>query len=353
MYSAPLVYIVILNYNGARFLKQFLPILQTTNYPNYKIIVGDNASTDSSLDLLKRDFPQVICIELEENFGFAQGYNQTLQRVKDELANPDYYVLLNSDVEVCPNWLQPLVQAMEADAELGICQPKILDFSRRDSFEYAGASGGFMDLLFYSFCRGRLFTHIEKDWGQYEQTREIFWASGAALIIRSQLFHQLGGFNPYFFAHQEEIDLCWRAQLRGHKIRAIPQSVVYHIGGGTLSYNSPRKIYLNHRNTLVMIANNLPFGAHYWRILLRIALEGIGLAIFYLLSGRAVLPIWQAHWHFLKWYVRERKQTPAIYRSNNIVQKSKLSGIYRGIFILDYFFLGKRHFSQLNKQRIS
>lgn len=352
MSSAPLVYIVILNYNGARFLAQFLPILQAIDYPNYRIIIGDNASKDQSLALLRTDFPQITCIELKHNLGFANGYNQTLEIVRQRLGESAYYVLLNSDVEVEKNWLNPIITAMETDAQLGICQPKILDFSQRNKFEYAGGSGGYVDLLYYSFCRGRIFTHIEQDLGQYENPATIFWASGAALVIRAKLFHDMGGFNPYFFAHQEEIDLCWRVQKQGYKIQVIPQAIVYHIGGGTLAYNNPRKIYLNHRNTLVMIVNNLPFFAYSWRILCRLVIEGIGLASYYLLSGKikAIIPIWQAHWDFLCWYFGERKRTSAIYRYR---AKTKLKGIYKAIFIINYLLFNQRRFSQLNRKYFS
>lgn len=352
---ASLVYVVILNYNGAQFLAQFLPKLQATDYPNYQIIIGDNASKDQSLTLLREDFPQITCIELSQNLGFAEGYNQTLEKVHQNLPEPDYYVLLNSDVEVCPNWLSILIATMDKNPNLGICQPKIIDFSKRHKFEYAGASGGYVDLLYYSFCRGRMFTNTEVDYGQYEDICPIFWASGAAFAIKAKLFHKMGGFNPYFFAHQEEIDLCWRVQRHGYEIQVVPKSIVYHVGGGTLSYNSPHKIYLNHRNNLIMLVNNLPFIAYSWRIILRILIESLGLSSYYLITKqfKLISPIWKAHWDFFHWYLHKRSRTPSIYRYLPKKHKHKIKGIYKGIFIIDYFILGKRRFNKLNQQYFS
>jgi len=246
--------VVILNWNGEKFLNQFLPILlQNTQLPDVDIYVADNASTDNSLALISEKFPTVKTVLLDKNYGFAGGYNKALAQIK-----ASYFVLLNSDIEVTENWLQPLLNYMNKNKDVAACQPKIKSFYNRDYFEHAGASGGFIDYLGFPFCRGRVVGTAEMDRGQYDTVIDVFWATGACLLIRSELYNQVGGLDDEFFAHMEEIDLCWRLRSRGFRIVCIPQSVVYHVGGGTLHVEHPHKTYLNFRNNLLMLYKNLP-----------------------------------------------------------------------------------------------
>ena len=246
--------VVILNWNGEKFLNQFLPVLlRTTQLPGVDIYVADNASTDNSLSLIEEQFPTVKTLLLDKNYGFAGGYNKALAQI-----NADYFVLLNSDVEVTENWLQPLLNYMNENADVAACQPKIKSFYNRDYFEHAGASGGFIDYLGFPFCRGRVVGTAEMDRGQYDTVIDVFWATGACLLIRSELYNQVGGLDDEFFAHMEEIDLCWRLRSRSFRIVCIPQSEVYHVGGGTLQVEHPHKTYLNFRNNLLMLYKNLP-----------------------------------------------------------------------------------------------
>ncbi len=246
--------VVILNWNGEKFLNQFLPVLlRNTQLPGVDIYVADNASTDNSLSLIEEQFPSVKTLLLDKNYGFAGGYNKALAQI-----NADYFVLLNSDVEVTENWLQPLLNYMNENADVAACQPKIKSFYNRDYFEHAGASGGFIDYLGFPFCRGRVVGTAEMDRGQYDTVIDVFWATGACLLIRSELYNQVGGLDDEFFAHMEEIDLCWRLRSRSFRIVCIPQSEVYHVGGGTLHVEHPHKTYLNFRNNLLMLYKNLP-----------------------------------------------------------------------------------------------
>lgn len=247
--------VVILNWNGVHYLKKFLPVLikSVKKTPETKIVVADNGSTDNSIQLLKEEFSSVEIITLDKNYGFAEGYNKALA-----LIDSDYYVLLNSDVEVSENWLNTLVEYMDENCDVVACQPKILSYLDRNRFEYAGAAGGFIDKYGYPFCRGRIFGELEEDKGQYDAIIDVFWASGACLMIRSKDYWEVGGLDKDFFAHQEEIDLCWRLKSRGKRIVCNPQSVVFHIGGGTLQAESPQKTYLNFRNNLLMIYKNMP-----------------------------------------------------------------------------------------------
>lgn len=246
--------VVILNWNGEKFLNQFLPVLlRNTQLPGVEIYVADNASTDNSLSLIEEQFPTVKTLLLDKNYGFAGGYNKALAQI-----NADYFVLLNSDVEVTENWLQPLLNYMNENADVAACQPKIKSFYNRDYFEHAGASGGFIDYLGFPFCRGRVVGTAEMDRGQYDTVIDVFWATGACLLIRSELYNQVGGLDDEFFAHMEEIDLCWRLKGQGFRIVCIPQSEVYHVGGGTLQVEHPHKTYLNFRNNLLMLYKNLP-----------------------------------------------------------------------------------------------
>ncbi len=292
---SPRVAIIILNWNGAKLLQQFLPsVIAFSLGENIRIIVADNGSTDNSLQLLQNEFPQVEILDLKQNYGFARGYNEALR-----LIDSDYYVVLNSDVEVTENWLDEPIRLMESDSSIAAVQPKILSFLQKTHFEYAGAAGGFIDRFGYPFCRGRIFNEIEKDCGQYDSQSDIFWATGACMFIRSKLFHEVGGFDADFWAHMEEIDLCWRLKNQGHRIVYTPGSKVYHLGGGSLPYESPRKLYLNFRNNLWLLYKNLPSGQLFYIILLRMILDGVAamklLAEFNLNGIKSVL---KSHYHF-------------------------------------------------------
>lgn len=246
------VAVVILNYNGEEMLRRFLPTV-LENTPGADVVVVDNASTDSSVALVKERFPAVRLIAFDRNYGFADGYNKAMTMVDAE-----YVLLLNSDVEVTPGWLEPLVKALDADADVAACQPKVLDYKRKAFFEYAGAAGGFIDRYGYPFCRGRIFDTVEEDKGQYDNVSDIFWATGAAMLVRTAVYREAGGLDGTFFAHMEEIDFCWRMRARGYRIVCVPSSKVYHVGGATLSAANPHKTYLNFRNNLLMLYKNLP-----------------------------------------------------------------------------------------------
>ena len=251
MTSIPKVAIVILNWNGVKYLRQFLPFVMASTWPNLDIIVGDNGSTDDSVDFLKQNFPTVQIIQNDQNYGFTGGYNRVLERVE-----ADYFILLNSDVEVPHGWIEPVIELMESDPLIAAAAPKILSFAEKDHFEHAGAAGGFIDIYGYPFCRGRMFYEIEKDNGQYQQSGEVFWATGAAMFVKKQYWVEAGGFDDRFFAHMEEIDLCWRLQSMGYKVMYYAQSEVYHVGGGTLNTENPFKTFLNFRNNLLLLKNN-------------------------------------------------------------------------------------------------
>lgn len=333
--------IVILNYNGKHYLEQFLPsICRFSNIEGVEIIVADNASTDDSLSFLATNYPQIRTIILSQNFGFAGGYNQALKSVDAE-----YFVLLNSDVEVSENWIKPITDYMDSHTEIAACQPKILAYHKKQNFEHAGAAGGYMDMLGYPFCRGRIFNDTEIDAGQYNDITEVFWASGACLFIRSKDFWEAGAFDERFFAHMEEIDLCWRLNSRGHKLACVPQSVVYHVGGGTLSVESPRKTYLNFRNNLLMLYKNLPNKGLNSLLFVRMLLDSLA-AVQFLLAGKIanIKSIWDAHFDF-----RKMKPDFAADRAQNLklTKKHHISGIYSNSIVLQAFILGKKKFSAL------
>lgn len=273
------VSIVILNWNGADMLRQFLPsvVRSVSGLPGVEVCVADNGSTDSSVEVIRNEFPGVRLIGMKENSGFADGYNKALRQVQAE-----YVVLLNSDVEVTPGWLAPLTEFMDAHPEVAACQPKLLSFRKRDHFEYAGAAGGYIDRYGYPFCRGRIFGEVETDHGQYDTVSPVFWATGAALFIRLADYWEAGGLDGRFFAHMEEIDLCWRLHLLGREIVCVPQSVVYHVGGATLKKENPRKTYLNFRNNLLMLYKNL--SDHELRPVMRMRwlLDGVAWLVFLL-----------------------------------------------------------------------
>lgn len=275
----PTTAVVILNYNGQQLLMDLLPKVLAYSL-EAEVIVADNASTDDSVNVLKKHFPRVKRIELDKNYGFAEGYNRALSQVE-----ADYFVLLNSDVEVTENWLQPLIAYMETHCNTAACQPKLKSFSQRKFFEYAGACGGFIDKLGYPFCRGRVLGTLEEDFGQYDTISEIFWATGACLFVRSTDFWEVGGLDGRFFAHMEEIDLCWRLKSRGKSIVCVPQSTVYHIGAKTLNAESPLKTFLNFRNNLLMIYKNMPQEKLCKTLFLRFFLDNVA-ALHLLLQGK-------------------------------------------------------------------
>ena len=262
--------VVILNWNGKKMLERFLPSVTAHTQGDAEVIIADNGSTDDSLDFVRAQYPGLRIIELDKNYGFAGGYNRALQQVK-----ADYYVLLNDDVEVTPGWIEPVVAQMQQHPDTAICQPKLLMYDQRDTFEYAGGAGGFLDKYGYPFCRGRMFTSLEQDNGQYNTPGEIFWASGAAMFVRADVWHQLGGLDDDFFAHMEEIDFCWRTHLAGYRVRYCPQSTVYHVGGGTLPKSSPFKTELNFRNNLSMLYKNLPVKRRGWVLAMRMWLDRV------------------------------------------------------------------------------
>ena len=266
----PKIAVVILNWNGKNFLQRFLPSVLSTSYSHYEVIVADNGSSDDSVDFLQNNYPAIRLIRFDHNLGFAKGYNEALK-----LVEADYYALLNSDAETSPGWLQPMVRLLESDPSIAACQSKLLLFANKKLFEYSGAAGGWLDKYGYPFAKGRVFDVCEEDHGQYDQQEPIFWASGAALFIRAKVFHEMQGFDEYFFAHQEEIDLCWRMQLAGYKIYSCPASVVYHVGGGTLPKGNSRKTYLNFRNNKIMLSKNLPFSKKIGVIPVRNLLDAI------------------------------------------------------------------------------
>ncbi|SNT29497.1 hypothetical protein SAMN05421640_3253 [Ekhidna lutea] len=323
--------VVILNYNGKDYLEKFLPTV-INHSTEAEIIVADNASTDDSISFLQSHFPQIKLITLDKNHGYAGGYNEALKQV-----HADYFLLLNSDVEVTENWLPPLIQFLEENDDYAACQPKIKDYNHKSLFEYAGACGGFIDLLGYPYCRGRIFNHLEADSGQYNEQIDIFWSSGACMLIRSKTFIETGGFDRDFFAHMEEIDLCWRIHSLDFKIKSIPSSTVYHVGGGTLAKGSPFKTYLNFRNGLYLLIKNLPLAKLILSLPPRIVLDWVA-AFKFMIGGELAhsLAIFKAHIAVLFNLIKTiRKRT--VTSSPSVLK----------LIVFDYFFRGKRKFDQL------
>lgn len=341
----PEVAIVILNYNGQTYLKQFLPFVLDSEYENLSIYVADNASTDNSKEVLS-SFPTIKTLFLPENGGFAQGYNEALRQIE-----ADYYILLNSDVEVQPGWIAPIMKVFAEQPEVAVCQPKILSFHERDRFEYAGGAGGWIDHWGYPFCRGRIFGSMEVDEGQYDDQAEIFWASGAALFIKAPIFHQIGGFDPDYFAHAEEIDLCWRIKRAGYSIKVVPESVVYHVGGGTLNYDTPKKVYLNFRNTLYNIVKNDPLPKILWLIPLRLILDGLA-GLLFMAQGKFALiaSILKAHWSFfpkLPYTLKKRRRYQEMIDKIRIQAAPRLSAVYPRSVVWQYYAQGRQKFKDL------
>lgn len=344
--NSPEVAIVILNYNGRDFMEQYLPSVLSTTYSNHSIYVVDNGSTDNSLEWLNTTYPEIKVIDLKTNHGFAKGYNLGLAQIE-----APYYVLLNSDVEVTPGWIEPIIELMERDASVGACQPKIKAFHNKELFEYAGASGGWLDNLGYPFCRGRVFNVVEKDEGQYDNTQEVFWATGAAFFVRAQLFQRIGAFDEDYFAHSEEIDLCWRIKRAGYKIMVRPRSVVYHVGGGTLNYMSPQKTYLNFRNSLFTLLKNEKAEKLLWLLPFRLILDGVAGGLF-LFQGKwaHIRSITRAHFYFYPRFfktLKKRKHYEDLINKVSINVDPNEKGRYPQSIIWQFYALGKRYFRQL------
>jgi GT2 family glycosyltransferase len=334
-----LISVVILNWNGAEYLRKFLPALICyTQLPDVEIVIADNGSTDDSLEVLSAEFPSLRVIELEKNYGFAGGYNRALASLDSE-----YYLLLNSDVEVSENWLAPMLEFMKNNPQVAVCQPKIRSFHNKEYFEYAGASGGFIDKFGYPFCRGRILGTTEKDTGQYDDIAPIFWATGACFLVRADAFWEMEGFDVDFFAHMEEIDLCWRLRNSGYEIACVPQSVVYHVGGGTLNAESPYKTYLNFRNNLLMLYKNLPAEKLRKTMFVRFFLDY--LASFHLILGGKFAnarQIFKARRDYKKmrdnYYYIDRKENKKL---------AEIPEIYPKSIIFEYYFRGKKRFAEL------
>ena len=333
--------VVILNYNGAQMLRDFLPSVIGFS-PEAEVVVADNASTDESVEVMRREFPDVRLLQLDRNYGFADGYNHALRQVDAE-----YYLLLNSDVEVTCGWLAPMLSFMDANSDVAACQPKLLSYKEKAMFEYAGAAGGFLDLYGYPFCRGRIFDAVEQDNGQYDSIADLFWATGAALMIRSDDYWSAGGLDGTFFAHMEEIDLCWRLRARGRRIVCVPQSVVYHVGGATLDKSNPRKTFLNFRNNLLMLYKNLP-ADELDSVMFRRALLDYVAAFKFLVSGN--LPDFKAVINARREYAKIRPQY-AGKRAENI-EKSICDDIPERVkfsILWQYYARGKKQYNELTK----
>ncbi|MEQ8363649.1 MAG: glycosyltransferase family 2 protein [Cyclobacteriaceae bacterium] len=330
------VAVVILNYNGKELLERFLPSV-TGFSGDAQIVVADNNSIDGSKEFVQQVYPQVTLIPIPSNLGFCGGYNFALKQVKAE-----YYVLLNSDVEVTPNWLEPMISLLDNDNRLAAVQPKILSRIDQHLFEYAGAGGGFIDSLGYPFCRGRIFDTVEEDHGQYNDTVPIFWATGACMIIRAELYHTMGGLDETFFAHMEEIDLCWRLNRAGHQVMYCGNSTVYHVGGATLSKSNPRKTYYNFRNGFIMLIKNLSFGQLLYKLPIRVGLDWIA-ALKFLLTGygKDFLAVLKAHFYIII-------HCFGLFAKRSPKRSYKTHQTYKGSIIADYYLKGKRKFSDLS-----
>jgi GT2 family glycosyltransferase len=329
--------VVILNYNGSHYLQKFLPAV-LSHSSNYPVYVADNFSTDNSITLLKEQFPSVRLLEFDKNYGFSEGYNLALNNI-----SATYYMLLNSDVEVTAGWLDPLVKLLDSNPQIAACQPKLLQYHNRNHFEYAGAAGGFIDRYGYPFCRGRLFRTMERDYGQYDDTRSVFWASGACMLIRSAVFRESGGFDRDFFAHMEEIDLCWRLQLSGYEVWYCGESVVYHVGGGTLPESNPLKTYLNFRNSLITLIKNSREKDLYRRLVIRGLLDiAACLRFLFFESAGNFLAVLRANYHVYKkfrYHMRKRKKTER--------KMHKLHNVYPRSVVFSYYMSGRKFFFNL------
>lgn len=333
------VAVVVLNYNGKHWLEKFLPdVLKKSTTAD--VIIADNASTDGSVEWLLNHYPEVRCIRFTTNLGYTGGYNEALKQV-----TADIYVLLNSDIEVTDNWLTPVVEFLESNPNAAAAQPKILQYTNQGQFEYAGASGGYIDKLGFTFCRGRVFETHENDHGQYDDAVEVFWASGACMFIKSKAFHELGGLDDSFFAHMEEIDLCWRLKNQGYSVWVIPASKVYHVGGGTLNKQNALKTYLNFRNNLELIYKNIEQNFLIKTIFLRMIFDGI--AAFKFLFSNGFSHFWaiiRAHLHFYRILPQIRKKRKYL---KTKISNRNTKGVYLGYIVIDYFVRKKKTFADI------
>lgn len=333
--------VIILNWNSRPLLQKLLPLVaERSNIEGVTLVVADNSSSDDSVKWIKENMPSVKLIELERNYGFAEGYNRALASITS-----DYSLLLNSDVEPGHNWLPPLLKAMDNNRDAAAVVPKIKSYNNRSYFEHAGAAGGFIDSFGYTFCRGRIFNEVEEDKRQYSNQDSIFWGSGAALMVRTELFRRSGGFDGDFFAHMEEVDWCWRIKNRGYKILFVPSSEVFHIGGGTLDYSSPGKTYLNFRNNLFMILKNYQAKALGLIIALRLLLD-LAALINFLLSKepKNAAAVFKAHRHFIRDYAKFRKKRNLL---NPLVTHKKHTEMYKGSLVFDFYLRKRKKFGQL------
>ena len=366
--------VVILNWNTEGFLRQFLPALldSVKGLDSVEVVVADNASTDGSSKVLKDEFPQVRTIQLDKNYGFTGGYNRAFRHLMEEDGEnaPEYFLLMNSDIEVSRGWIEPLIQWMDSHPECGACAPKLHSWQNKDMFEYAGAAGGYIDRFGYPFCRGRVMSRVEKDYGQYDSPAEVFWATGACLMVRSKVYESLGGLDERFFAHMEEIDLCWRMKLMGYRVEVVPSSVVWHLGGGTLPATSPFKLRLNYRNNLLMLSNNLArtYAVSLVRkgssihqaalkgcrkasaqIFKRMILDGMSAAVYLLTfkidSFNAVV---SAHRQYRK-LVRKPDNKEVEEYLSVFADKASIVGIYPKWIVFQYILRGDKIFSYLRK----
>ncbi len=333
--------IVILNWNGLGYLRRFLPsVKENSQGEHIEIWVADNFSSDQSLEFVRESFPEIHILEFDRNYGFAGGYNRALASIRAE-----YYILLNSDVEVAAGWTEPLLELMESDIEVAACMPKIKDLNRREYFEHAGAAGGFIDFLGYPFCRGRIFDVVEKDTGQYDDARDVFWATGACMMVRSADWHMAGGFDERFFAHMEEIELCWRLKNAGKRIRVVPSSEVYHLGGGTLPAGNPRKTWFNFRNSLLMLLLNLPPGKLYL-LAVRLALDWLSVVKFLLVFSFAnAFAVIRAHISFFSLFLEYYRKRRRLSGRDNVVLHKE---IYTKSIVMKFFSGRGKFFSSLD-----
>lgn len=321
-------------------MERFLPSV-ISNCPDWaEIFIADNGSFDGAEQLLKLHFPAIRYIQLEKNFGYAGGYNRALDKIE-----ASYYILLNSDIEVTPYWVEPVINYMEIHDDVAACQPKIRWFTHPEKFEYAGAAGGYIDQFGYPFCRGRIFEHIETDRGQYDDFVDVFWATGACMFVKAKDFKEAGGFDDDFFAHMEEIDLCWRLKRMGKRVVYCPESIIYHVGGGTLPKKNPRKTFLNFRNNLLLLAKNLPARQFYLVLAVRAILDTLAAMKFFAEGKRAdTLAVMKAFFSVLKIWRKKRKAGKAL----PFINATK---VYRGSIVADYYILKKKRFSELKAKR--
>lgn len=335
------VAIVILNWNGEKFLRKFLPgVINDSLTEGIKIYVADNGSKDNSIDYLTSKFPdEVKIIQLDKNYGFAGGYNRALQNIESK-----YYILLNSDIETTPDWIAPMYETMENHSDIGACMPKILAYHARDHFEYAGAAGGFIDKYGYPFCRGRILDSFEKDTGQYDDETEIFWATGACMFVRSDVFHKAGGFDDDFFAHMEEIDLCWKIKNLGYRITFTPRSKIYHVGGGTLPNKNPFKLYLNYRNNLYLLYKNLP-EKEFNRLYTRMILDGFSALVYLVkLDIKSFMAVIKAHRSFYGSLKKLREKRKVLKQKGNMALHQEMTD---KSIVYNYFVKGNKNYSDL------